>query len=331
MSHPHSPLNAHSPAPPAEHTTTGVINQILEWSKISAVGAQTFELVQEPFTLGTLAEDLADIISMKADRGKIIVTIDCDAALRARTFIGDAFRLRQCLINLVRRFSRVVSGFVSLSHLAGLSCRFALCLTPPAFAVGPDIPRIIASQTDNAVKFSQEGKVVAVSFRQTSAPIDPTLDDAHANGSPGLSSSPSEGLRAFLNAVAMANSQRRSMSANNGTGSGSGPARVTENDNEEGTDADDTSASARRARQWVQITVLDQGEGMSPEAVKKLFKPFRRAPKTRVHARFVRVSDVTSCAGVLSWTDRVGSLPLQPSLVDCRWPPDGHGPGLGHR
>lgn len=43
----------------------GCINQILEYSKISAVGAQAFELVREPFSLATIAEDLADIISMK--------------------------------------------------------------------------------------------------------------------------------------------------------------------------------------------------------------------------------------------------------------------------
>lgn len=79
----------------------GVINQILEYSKISAVGPQQFELAREPFTLGGIAEDLADIISMKADRGKVVVILDVDASLRSRGFVGDAFRLRQCLINLV--------------------------------------------------------------------------------------------------------------------------------------------------------------------------------------------------------------------------------------
>jgi hypothetical protein len=101
------------------------------------VGPQQFELVREPFTLGAIAEDIADIMSMKADLNKVVVLLNVDAALRARSFVGDAFRLRQCLINLVR-LAAVISGLaverlcpMLLTH-ARLKCSSAFTSPPSA-------------------------------------------------------------------------------------------------------------------------------------------------------------------------------------------------------
>lgn len=243
------------------------------------------------------------------------MTIDCDAAIRQRGFVGDAFRLRQCLINLVR-------GPASPGQLPP-GCPLARVPSPallPATARTADLPRrplprCLVAQTDNAVKFSAPGKVVAVAIRQAAPPSSDAAGGPRGGAPGGLPVAGSDGPRTF-------GADPESRHAHF-------PERVTEVD-----EARSSTTIAELSRQWVQMTVQDQGEGMSPEAVKRLFKPFR------CHTRESRLPRRAPAAPLgrgfhppgSPMTQRLFPPPCsQPSVVVRGWPPGGHGPGAVHR
>ncbi|MBU3069508.1 response regulator [Aestuariicella sp. G3-2] len=74
-----------------------IINDILEFSKIDA---QKLELIQTPFRLQNLIEDLMDLFSVEAQRRNISLNLNYPKNLTDH-FIGDPTRLRQVLSNLL--------------------------------------------------------------------------------------------------------------------------------------------------------------------------------------------------------------------------------------
>ena len=85
----------------------GIITQILEFSKLSSaegeeqggLGGQA-KLAAEPFSLATLASEVVDICGGRAVLGGVELLVTLEPALYGSWLVGDAFRLRQCLINL---------------------------------------------------------------------------------------------------------------------------------------------------------------------------------------------------------------------------------------
>lgn len=79
----------------------GVVTQLLEFYKLQASlsTGMSIELGQEEFTLGQLSADLVDIAGPKAVARGVELVVDVDPVLLHLPLIGDAFRLRQVLIN----------------------------------------------------------------------------------------------------------------------------------------------------------------------------------------------------------------------------------------
>lgn len=134
-----------------------------------------------------------------------------------------------------------------------------------------------APQTDNAVKFSAEGKVVAISLRPMVSLVPDSTDSPNTGGQQSFETVLSSGPVTFA-----ALRERQAASSDEpsaiGTGAGAAEAFVSEALANRVTEGDETTGSPRLEsfQQWVELKVCDQGEGMSPEAVKKLFRPFRR-------------------------------------------------------
>ncbi|MEJ0010427.1 MAG: PAS domain S-box protein [Alphaproteobacteria bacterium] len=73
-----------------------LINDLLDIAKIEA---RTVELEQAPFSLDTLMQEVANIMSVRAREKRLAFTAS-DECLKGRRFVGDATRLRQVIMNL---------------------------------------------------------------------------------------------------------------------------------------------------------------------------------------------------------------------------------------
>ena len=117
----------------AAESLLGIINQVLEYAQIEneLQLSSRLSLAQEPYSLLELFDQLPDIVGARVVERKIDLAIDLDEALldgRGRqegsvesarhVLIGDGFRVRQCLVNLVDnalKFAPAVGGEVMIS------------------------------------------------------------------------------------------------------------------------------------------------------------------------------------------------------------------------
>lgn len=79
--------------------------QILEFSKLSSASAgadTTVHLSSEPFGVAQLLTELAEIVGAKAIQKGVELMIEFDQAVSEGLLLGDAFRLRQCLVKCAR-------------------------------------------------------------------------------------------------------------------------------------------------------------------------------------------------------------------------------------
>ncbi len=81
----------------ASQSLLKIINDILDFSKIEA---QRIELLQEPFSLGTLLQQVTDLFQLAIEEKGLTFAIEIDPAVPQR-LIGDQLRLGQVLNNLV--------------------------------------------------------------------------------------------------------------------------------------------------------------------------------------------------------------------------------------
>lgn len=81
--------------------------KILEFSKLSSEqasegGAAAVALSSDPFSVAAVAEDLVDIVGGKAALAGVELIVTVSPAVYSGWFLGDCYRIRQILINLVR-------------------------------------------------------------------------------------------------------------------------------------------------------------------------------------------------------------------------------------
>jgi signal transduction histidine kinase len=75
-----------------------ILNDILDLSKIDA---DRMTLEQNVFTLGTLTDDLSNLLTPRAESAHLRFSLDIDSRLRGIQLLGDPLRLKQILLNLV--------------------------------------------------------------------------------------------------------------------------------------------------------------------------------------------------------------------------------------
>lgn len=81
----------------------GIITQILTYSKLSSEQAGESEaapLACDAFSLVTLAGDVVDIVGGRAALAGVELLVTVDPDLHGAWLMGDAFRLRQIIINI---------------------------------------------------------------------------------------------------------------------------------------------------------------------------------------------------------------------------------------
>ena len=74
-----------------------IVNDVLDFSKIEA---GRFEIESIPFELAMAIEDVAELISFRADEKNLPLRVLIDPAIRGK-FVGDPARVRQILLNLL--------------------------------------------------------------------------------------------------------------------------------------------------------------------------------------------------------------------------------------
>jgi len=74
-----------------------LLNDILDLSKIDA---DKMTLEQTAFTIGTLTDDLANLLAPRAESARLRFILDIDARLKTLQLMGDPLRLQQILLNL---------------------------------------------------------------------------------------------------------------------------------------------------------------------------------------------------------------------------------------
>lgn len=74
-----------------------IVNDVLDFSKIEA---GRFEIEAFPFDLAAAIEDVAELISFRADEKNLPLRVSIDPAIRGN-FVGDPGRVRQILLNLL--------------------------------------------------------------------------------------------------------------------------------------------------------------------------------------------------------------------------------------
>lgn len=93
-----------------------LINDLLDFSKMES---GKFTLLEEDFSIELLLHDVANVMRTLADSRNIKLNIVCDPAAHG-SFIGDSYRIRQVLLNLVNNGIKFTNkGEVTLS--AGLA------------------------------------------------------------------------------------------------------------------------------------------------------------------------------------------------------------------
>ncbi len=89
-----------------------IINDLLDFSKIES---GQLELVDTPFNLRQLGEDVAAIFASSLESKSVEITVDSELP-DTLCFEGDAARIRQCLLNLVGNAAKfTMAGHVSIS------------------------------------------------------------------------------------------------------------------------------------------------------------------------------------------------------------------------
>jgi len=90
-----------TPCLPPPCPSSAITNKILEFSKITSEEESAgLTLHNEPFCLGSVAASAAEILGGQALIGGVDLIVDLDYALHFLPLLGDAFRLRQCVLNL---------------------------------------------------------------------------------------------------------------------------------------------------------------------------------------------------------------------------------------
>lgn len=108
----------------SSHSLLAILNDILDYSKIDA---GKLELVHQPFSLETLADDCVGLFEYATQQKAIALHIDYDPSL-PRLFMGDSLRLSQVLNNLLGNAVKFThKGDITLV-VARLSCDKAECL-----------------------------------------------------------------------------------------------------------------------------------------------------------------------------------------------------------
>ena len=123
----------------------GIISQVLDYAQLEneVQLSDNIHLVSEPFMLTDVCDQLADIVASRANLRKvdfgILVHGECQTEGAASWLLGDAFRLRQVLINMCDnaiKFAREVAGEVSLT-ISCVSAKTANEQDPHCYSTAP--------------------------------------------------------------------------------------------------------------------------------------------------------------------------------------------------
>ncbi|HEY9044444.1 MAG TPA: ATP-binding protein [Ohtaekwangia sp.] len=88
-----------------------IVNEVLDYSRISS---GNFSIVQEPFQLLRLVQEVEDAMRVQADKKSLTFLLDTEQA-NEYTVVGDPFRLRQILYNLLGNAIKFTSkGYIKL-------------------------------------------------------------------------------------------------------------------------------------------------------------------------------------------------------------------------
>lgn len=148
-----------------------VINDILDFSKIES---GNMELEEESFDLHKCIEDVVDLFAIKAAVKGIDLLYEIDYSL-PQNLIGDSFRIRQILINLVSnalKFTNHGEVYLSLSRETSANGKVGLMIEVKDTGIGipkEKLPRLFKafSQVDssNTRKYGGTGLGLAISER----------------------------------------------------------------------------------------------------------------------------------------------------------------------
>ena len=123
----------------------GIISQVLDYAQLEneVQLSDNIHLVSEPFLLTDVCDQLADIVASRVNLRKvdfgILVHGECQNEGAASWLLGDAFRLRQVLINMCDnaiKFAREVAGEVSLT-ISCVSAKTANEEDPHCYSTAP--------------------------------------------------------------------------------------------------------------------------------------------------------------------------------------------------
>jgi signal transduction histidine kinase/CheY-like chemotaxis protein len=141
-------------------TLLGIINDILDFSKLEA-GQVSY--AREPFDLRSVVEDVASILSTRADRAAVEVGVSFAAGL-PETLLGDEGRFRQIMTNLVGNAVKFTEqGFVliAVSGQTVADCvRLRIEVADTGIGIPADMISVIFdkfSQVDGASTRNYEG------------------------------------------------------------------------------------------------------------------------------------------------------------------------------
>jgi len=105
----------------AAESLLGIINQVLDYTQLEneVQLSSCLALAHEPYSIRDVMDELVDIIGSRVNTRKVDFAVEYEPSLMdagaRHVFVGDSFRVRQCLANLCDnaiKFSKDVSGEV---------------------------------------------------------------------------------------------------------------------------------------------------------------------------------------------------------------------------
>jgi signal transduction histidine kinase/ActR/RegA family two-component response regulator len=146
-----------------------IINDILDLSKIEA---NRLELLQEPFSLKEVLQQVSDLFQLSIETKKLAFVVDIDPNLPARV-VGDSLRLGQVLNNLVGnavKFTEAGGIIVKVRQEERLDTMVSICfsVTDTGIGISPDQAGQLFqpfSQADNSIarRFGGTGLGLSIS------------------------------------------------------------------------------------------------------------------------------------------------------------------------